>query len=90
MIYKPPPVTKKNNLEIWWDKSITTVTRVEINRPNIIYLGHYEQNMQDNRCWSTTRYQPRKRVSEQKVEIYSVDRPDATNIQGLQVHGYSN
>ena len=27
---------KKNNLEIWWDKSITTVTRVEKNRPDII------------------------------------------------------
>ena len=46
--------------------------------------------MKDSRCWSTTRYQPRERLSGQKVEIYSVDRPDATNIQGLQVHGYSN
>ena len=37
MIYKPPPVTKKNNnLEIWWEKSITTVTRVEKNGPDII------------------------------------------------------
>ena len=36
MIYKPPPVTKKNNLEIWWDKSITTATRVEKNWPDII------------------------------------------------------
>ena len=36
MIYKPSPVTKKNNLVIWWDKSITTVTRVEKNWPDII------------------------------------------------------
>ena len=36
MIYKPPPVTKKNNLEIWSDNSITTVTRVEKKRPDII------------------------------------------------------
>ena len=35
MIYKPPPVTKKNNPGIWWDKSITAVTKVEKNRPDI-------------------------------------------------------
>ena len=38
VIHKPPPVTKKNNFEIWCDKSITTVTRVEKNRPDIIII----------------------------------------------------
>ena len=36
MIYKPPTVTKKNNLDIWRDKSITAVTKVEKNWPDII------------------------------------------------------
>ena len=90
MIYKPLPVTERNNLEIWWDKSITTVTRVEKEPARYHYLGRYEQNMQDCRCWSTTRYQPRERVSGQNIKIYSIDRPDATNIQGLQVHSYTN
>ena len=36
MIYKSPPVTEKKNLEIWWGKSITTVTRVEKKWPDII------------------------------------------------------
>ena len=90
MNYKPQPVKKKNNLEIWRDKSTKTVTRIETKPTRYYYLGHYEQNMQDSWCWSTTRYQPRECVSGQKAEIYSVDRPDVTNIQGLQVHGYSN
>ena len=33
---KPPAVTNKDQIEIWWDEHIRTVTKIEKNRPDII------------------------------------------------------
>ena len=32
---KPPPVTNKDQMEIWWDELIRTITKIEKNRPDI-------------------------------------------------------
>ena len=33
---KPPPVTSKDQMEIWWDQQIRTITKIEKNKPDII------------------------------------------------------
>ena len=34
--YKPPPITKAGNIEIWWDEKILTHPMVEKNRPDLV------------------------------------------------------
>ena len=33
---KPPPVTKKEEMEIWWDEPVQTIGTVEKNKPDMI------------------------------------------------------
>ena len=33
----PPEVTKTTDAEMWWDKKVRTVTKIEHNRPGMIY-----------------------------------------------------
>ena len=35
IIYKPPDITKKGNIGIWYDREIETITKVEKNKPDI-------------------------------------------------------
>ena len=44
-LIKPPEVTKTNNAEMWWDKKIKTVTKIEHSRPDMIYW-----NLKDKQC----------------------------------------
>ena len=44
-LIEPPEVTKTDNAEMWWDKKIKTVTKIEHNRPDMIYW-----NLKDKQC----------------------------------------
>ena len=38
--YNPPRVTIKNEIELWWDMEIHTVTKVKKNQPDIVLWNH--------------------------------------------------
>ena len=40
---KPPPVTKKEEMEIWWDEPVQTIGKVEKNKPDIILWHTYKK-----------------------------------------------
>ena len=44
MEMKPPPVTNKDQMEIWWDEHIRTITKIEKNRPDII-IWHSDKRL---------------------------------------------
>ena len=44
MDMKPPPVTSKDQMEIWWDQQIRTITKTEKNRPDII-IWHSDRQL---------------------------------------------
>ena len=44
MEMKPPPVTNKDQIEIWQDEHIRTVTKIEKNRPEII-IWHSDKRL---------------------------------------------
>ena len=44
MDMKPPPVTSKDQMEIWWDQQIRTITKIEKNRPDII-IWHSDRQL---------------------------------------------
>ena len=44
-LVEPPEVMKTNNAEMWWDKKIKTVTKIEHNMPDMIYW-----NLKDKQC----------------------------------------
>ena len=41
---KPPPVTSTDQMEIWWDQQIRTITKIEKNRPDII-IWHSDRQL---------------------------------------------
>ena len=41
---KPPPVTNKYQMGIWWDEHIRTITKIEKNRPDII-IWHSDKRL---------------------------------------------
>ena len=44
MNMKPPPVTSKDQMEIWWDQQIRTITKIEKNKPDII-IWHSDRQL---------------------------------------------
>ena len=44
MDMKPPPVTSKDQMEIWWDQQIRTITKIEKNRLDII-IWHSDRQL---------------------------------------------
>ena len=44
MEMKPPPVTNKDQMEIWWDEHIRTISKTEKNRPDII-IWHSDKRL---------------------------------------------
>ena len=45
-VYKPPEVTKQGHIEIWYEKEIKTLTKVEKNKPDFLVWNN------DNTCQS--------------------------------------
>ena len=46
IIYKPPEVTIKGNIEIWYDREIETITKVERNKPDILIWSNESSTCQ--------------------------------------------
>ena len=44
MNMKPPPVTSKDQMEIWWDQQIRTISKIEKNKPDII-IWHSDRQL---------------------------------------------
>ena len=44
MNMKPPPVTSKDQMEIWWDQQIRTITKIEKNKHDII-IWHSDRQL---------------------------------------------
>ena len=71
MEMKPPPVTNKDQMEIWWDEHIWTVTKIEKNRPDIIIWHSDKVTVPNGRDHSPLRYAPQESVQGQTGKIHT-------------------